>query len=90
MQEKGSSHQVQALIGKLPTQELGTHLPAWPAEPHPKRLVLLLEPVGRRSVEAVGCRHFGPKDRLSADCNCSLNFHPTLASVLMCYMIIHV
>lgn len=56
----------------------------------PEKAVVLLLELRKKTVEAVGGKALGPKDRLSADCNCSLNFHPTLASVLMCYMIIHV
>ena len=48
VQEKGSSHQVQALIGELPTQELGTHPPLGQPSHTRKGWVLLLEPVGRR------------------------------------------
>lgn len=60
VQEKGSSHQIQALISEPLTQKLGTHPPLGQPSYTREGGVLLLEAGGRRGI-AVRGRHSGLK-----------------------------
>lgn len=64
VQEKGSSHQVQALVSELLTQKLGSHPPLGQPS-HPREgWVLLLESAGEKRVVAMRLRCLGPKYRV--------------------------